>query len=286
MKSVLLIAIYALATVCAAPQPLFVSDYENDGTVIEQTRGRLTLVDRLREDKRFSRFVEVLEKERGLRDDLEWASNRDENKPSMRDTLRYHIAGDCLHAGALIPTNLRLKSLEDRHQRIRVFRFHSEVWLEKPLTVFTPSNRPWESLGWENLKYLFSCVGQKMPSKSDSWISAGSEMAQCEGIKTFNSSLKYHVATKLVYSTDLMEQKDTGLQTLEGKQIDVCAGHHEGREDTDKKKQWDVRIYSFIMNKGEARIMAIDLLASNGVAEIIDNVMLPSTVSLPHERYQ
>ncbi|KAJ3154091.1 hypothetical protein HDU86_005016 [Geranomyces michiganensis] len=118
-------------------------------------------MDKLREIKEFSSFVEALEKEKGLRDDLsdpgreatvfaptndawrrakeEWRSQGKEFE--MRDVLRLHIApeskitSDCLHPGALIPTSLRLKSLDDRHQRVRVFKFAQRIWLNMQSSI-------------------------------------------------------------------------------------------------------------------------------------------------------
>ncbi|KAI8908687.1 FAS1 domain-containing protein [Powellomyces hirtus] len=279
----------------------------------------------------------------------QWRNSKDEEKPSMRDVLRYHIApdsqisGDCLHAGALIPTNLRLKSLEDRHQRIRVFRFHGEVWLnmharivqkdleaenglihaidrclmppmtigemlytmptrfstslaafertglqevctKKGITVFAPTNRAWETLGFDNLRYLFSCMGQQKPSEGRS-IFGGEEHPQCEGTKMLKKILKYHIATKLAYSTDLMEKETTRLGTMEGKNLEVCAVRTEGHKGRDEKKHHDVRNYNFVINKGQARIAFSDGLGSNGAVQVIDSVLIPDDVKLPHDRW-
>jgi len=391
----------------------FVSQYENDGGR-SLSHGRKpyeggTIVDRLRDDKRFSRFVEVLERERGLRDDLdnrdkettvfaptneafkrledEWRDRRgaydedNDREQWMRQALKYHIApdsmieGDALHAGALIPTDLRLRELGDRHQRVRVFRFHGDVWLnmharivEKDLeaengrihaidrvlrpprqttemlytlptefstflaalertelanklderhgvTVFTPSNRAWKNLGFENLKYLFSCVGQRQDREGRRGGKGGRddderERPQCQGLQDLKKIIKYHVATDVAYSTDIMQKKELQLKTFEGQTLTIQARRRQGRghEDDDQDRdQWfsfnsrrkhdedddnrgrkhqDVRRYNFIVNDGEARIAFTDGLARNGAIQVIDNVLIPKDVRLPHDQYQ
>jgi len=374
----------------ALAAPSFSSQYELDGGNRRREGG--SLIDRLRDDKRFSRFVEVLEKERGLRDDLEnrdkettvfvptddafermedeWRESRNENKPNMRDVLRYHIAGDSrisedsMHAGSLIPTNLRLKSLEDRHQRIRVFRFHDITWLnmkariiesdikadngrihaidrvlcppqevtemmytvptqfsttlaafertglmselerEKALTVFAPNNRAWKALGYENLKYLFSCAGQKREDREgrdrdrdekdrrDRDRDEDERRPMCKGVRDLKKILQNHVAKKLAYSTDFMDKETTELRTLGNAKITVCAKKQQGRdedrnrrdEDEDKKHR-DVRRYNFVVNDGEARITFNDGLASNGAIQMISGVLV-GDIRLPHERIE
>jgi len=366
MKVSLAALFVAAQAVSALAAPSFVSQYELDGSSSRRAEG--SLIDRLRGEKMFSRFVEVLEKERGLRDELE---NRDKQTtvfaptneafkriedeyaatggemPSMRDLLRYHIAGDseisadCLHAGALIPTNLRLKSLNDRHQRIRVFRFHDMVWLnmmarvvesdikaengrihaidrvlcppqsvpemiatlptefstfswalertglnkeatkEKGVTVFAPSNRAWAMLGHENLKFLFSCVGQKTEREDQHGVPV------CKGVKELKKIVKNHVATDLAYSTDFMEKETMKLRTLGDIELTVCAkkrqGGSESRRGGEGGQHKDVRRYNFIVNDGEARISFTDGLAGNGAIQVVDNVLI-GDVKLPHDQ--
>jgi len=365
----------------ALAAPSFTSQYELDGGNNRREGG--SLIDRLREDKRFSRFVEVLEKERGLRDDLEnrdmkstvwaptndaiermeeeWREQRDEDRPAMRDVLRYHIAGDsqitrdCLHAGALIPTNLRMKTLEDRHQRIRVFRFADTIFLnararvmdkeieaengqifpidhvlcppqnvvemlgavptrlsttlaafartgldrdlteEKGVTVFAASNNAWEKLGYENLRYLFSCAGQKTwawESKDRRGRDENQEgRVMCNGIKDLKKILQGHIAKKVAYTTDVMKDEKMQLPTLGHKKITVCARKRQGggsdedrnRRDEDSNKHRNVNHYNFVVNDGEARVAFTDGLSSNGAIQVIDSVIC-SGVRLPHER--
>ncbi|KAI8817300.1 FAS1 domain-containing protein [Fimicolochytrium jonesii] len=400
--SILLLASSALA---APGFGTFVSQYENDGGRSlsggrKGGEGGGTIVDRLRDDKRFSRFVQVLERERGLRDDLdnrdkettvfaptneafkrfedEWRNRRaydDEDKEEwIRQALKYHIApdsqiaGDALHAGALIPTNLRLRELGDRHQRVRVFRFAGDVWLnmharivEKDLeaengrihaidnvlhpprhatemlytlptefstflaalerteladkldqhhgvTVFAPSNRAWKNVGFENLKYLFSCVGQRQGGEKGKGGKGGDyEQPTCQGLTDLKKIIKYHVATDVAYSTDMMQKKELQLKTFEGQTVTIRAKHRQDRgrgdEDEDTDREWssifshrrkhdeehgghhDVRRYHFTINDGEARISFTDGLARNGAIQVIDNVMIPKDVKLPHDQY-
>lgn len=374
----LLLAVNALVG-SAAPQPGLSLAYENDGLdSLKSDRRGDSIIDRLREDKRFSKFVDVVEKERGLRDELEggkqttvfaftddafkrfedkWRGQDEGSRVEMRDVLRYHIAPeseitkDCLHAGALIPTSLRLKTLDDRHQRIRIFKFGDHAWLnmqakiedrevkagngriyaidnvimppsnahemlnavpvvfsttalglertglcrevakDKALTVFAPTNAAWKTLGLENLKHLFSCAGQKGSKMSSG---GGSERESCRGLEDLKKILSAHIATDLAYSTDIMKKETMNLRTLcRDTELKVCAKRREGggRSDDDSdrwaddEKHHDVRRYNFVLQNGEARIQFTDGLASNAAIHMIDSVIIPKGVRLPHDRW-
>ncbi|KAI9101850.1 FAS1 domain-containing protein [Phlyctochytrium arcticum] len=132
--------------------PQTFTSFRNEG--LNKNEG--TIVDRLRGDKRFTRFVEVLQKERGLKDDLEdrhktmtlfaptneAIKHMEEHMPdltssdsAMRDALRYHIIPDMdmhrehMHKGLLLKTSLKLKTLRDRPQVIRVGHIRGDFWL-------------------------------------------------------------------------------------------------------------------------------------------------------------
>ncbi|KAI8822459.1 FAS1 domain-containing protein [Fimicolochytrium jonesii] len=431
--SFLAVASTVLSTACAKPSwGLFAQDYEDDFMSMGgRRREGGTIVDRLRDDKRFSKFVEVLERERGLRDDL---GNRDKEmtvfaptneafkhmeegmhmcsgtkgKMDMKQIIMYHVApdadimSDMMHAGALIPTGLRLKSLGDRHQRMRVFKFHNEMWLnmharivdmdmeaengrihaidrvvcppmevtemmyilptkfstflsglertgmmekiesEKGMTIFAPSNHAWQNLGFDNLRYLFSCMGQKEEGGRRRYDERDGDRMRmrCKGMQDLKKIMEYHIGMDIAWSTDMMEKKDMRMETMMGEELEIKAmrmrrgGRDEDRDDdcddhdsddcrhrrrrddrrrhdndrhrhdddrrrhdddrrrhdddrrrhNDDKKMHDVRKYNFIMNKGEARVSFTDMLGSNGAIQMIDNVMLPPGMRLPHDR--
>jgi uncharacterized surface protein with fasciclin (FAS1) repeats len=378
MKLSLLLPTLLATTVLGAPS--FVSQYEYD-SLKDDRRGPRggSIIDRLREDKRFTRFVDALERESGLRDELEKGQNTvfaptDEafeemerqygslaNKKGtqMRDILQYHVAGesdiqkDDLHAGLLIPTNLRLQTLNDRHQRLRVFTFNDRVWLnmhsqitgpeietengnifavdkvlvppstaietlytvptmfstfvtalektcmwrdlenEKGITVFAPSNKAWEGLGYDNLKYLFSCVGQQTEGGQRRFSDSGSceQRVQCQGWKDLKKIVEHHVGTDLAYSTDMMKKENIKMKTLGNEKLEICAKSRQGggqgetrRSLGEEEEHHDVRRHNFLVNKGEARIQFTDGLASNGAVFAIDNVLVPESVKLPHDR--
>ncbi|KAJ3081576.1 hypothetical protein HK102_002263 [Quaeritorhiza haematococci] len=122
-----------------------------------------TLLDKIRKDERFSKLMEVLEKNRGLRDDLDstdrkitffaptneafekskemWGDMKrrrkhddDDRKPSMEQFVRYHmtheeIKSDELYDGQLIESQLKLKELDGEKQRIKVFKLRGEYLL-------------------------------------------------------------------------------------------------------------------------------------------------------------
>jgi len=385
----LALVLYTLAMAAASPMfltGLYIADGDADSTQLSTSKHEQgTIIDRLRGDKRFSRFVEALSQERGLRDDLEnkdrratvFAPTNDAFKkmeddmrritgeqPRMGDILRYHIcpdmevSGDKMHQGMLLRTGLRLKSLNDRHQRIRVFRFHGDIWLnmrgrmvqhdmraenglihvidrvlmppsdaremlfmlptmfstflagmertgmsklladEKGLTVFAPSNEAWERLGMENLRYLFSCAGQHEHTKSSE--------RECKGLKDLKRIMQYHMGRELAYSTDMMEKREMRIKTFcEDMEVRVQAierkrGGGGGDRDRDSdsvfevqkhctskdkdEKQHDVRRYMFLLNHGEARVTFTDGLAENGAIQMIDDVLIPEDMKLPHDR--
>lgn len=133
-----------------------------------------TILDRLRDDERFTKVVELVERNRGLRDDLEnterrvtffaptneafektkkmfegqrgRGGGRDDDggrkrrRPSEEEIVRYHIAreeirSDDLHRGALIDTRLKLDDLDGENQKIKVFRFREEPVLNMYVRV-------------------------------------------------------------------------------------------------------------------------------------------------------
>lgn len=373
MKLSAVAALLLSAQALAAPQ--FVSQYEDDAKSLSGSdrRGQGTIFERIRQDKRFSRFVEVLEKNgRGLKDDLEdskktttifvpdneamkriekeWELSSDKES-QLRDVIKYHIAPDaevsrdCMHAGALVPTDLRLKSLGDRHQRIKISKFANTVFLNmeatvtdseradngyihaisqvlipprgiaeqalvaptllstsllaltrvglacdvndrKTTTVFLPSNSAWKSLGFQNVAYLFSCVGQKTEDRGNDNDSDKNKQPWCAGTRDLEKIVRFHVTKNdLAYSTDILKNKKMEFQTLEGQKIDVQA-----RRRTEQGSFWksdehrDVRDFDLIVNQGEARVMVADNVAKNGAVHVINNVLVPKSVRLPHNR--
>ncbi|KAJ3020471.1 hypothetical protein HKX48_000744 [Thoreauomyces humboldtii] len=136
--------------------PSFTSQYELDGSSNRKEGG--SIMDELRENKRFEKFTRYLEENKGLRNELEGnnkatvfapcneafeeiESAASFNKEKIRDILQYHISPDteltedCLHAGLLIPSGLKEKNLDDRHQRIRTFEFNGEYYLNMQARV-------------------------------------------------------------------------------------------------------------------------------------------------------
>ncbi|KAJ3182792.1 hypothetical protein HDU85_002394 [Gaertneriomyces sp. JEL0708] len=337
-----------------------------------------SLIDRLRSEKMFSRFVEVIEKERGLRDDLEnrdrqttvfaptneaferlekemGAAGKGDNQ-RMGEMLRYHICPDMelrmddMVSGTLLSTGLKLRDLDDRHQRIRVFRFHGDVWLnmrarvhkkgmeaengrifaidrvlmmphharemlymvptetstflagaertgvshlmreERGLTIFAPSNEAWNRLGFENLRYLFSCVGQKHEGERRGVRHGRGEdhEMKCQGMHDLRKILMYHMGRDVAWSTDMMEKHNMRIRTMHGNnEISIEAKQRRGRdrlECKDHNRVCDPRMFNFIINDGEARIAFTDVLARNGDIHMIDDVLIPRDVNLPYDR--
>jgi len=165
---------------------------------------------------------------------------------------------------------------------------------EQAITVFAPSNHAWEQLGFQNLKYLFSCVGQKEEREGGGSGSRDEKKGRqpwCRGTEDLKRIMEFHVGKQLAYSTDMMKKETIKFKTLEGSQLTVCAKRREGGgrnewndEDRDSKHQ-DVRRYNFVVNNGEARVQFTDALACNGAIQVIDNVLIPRDVKLPHDKW-
>ncbi|KAJ3281880.1 hypothetical protein HK104_011219 [Borealophlyctis nickersoniae] len=252
-------------------------------------RGRQggSIVDRLRGDERFSRFVDALERERGLRDDLSDMNKRStvfaptnkafkhiedeimarkgkdhDRHPDMKEILAYHIlpdqdiSGDDLRPGMLLRTNLKPKSLEGHRQRIRVFKFAHEVYLnvhsrvvEKDMEaengrihvidrVLMPPRDAWHMMHVFPTEFSTMIAAAERadmredmerergvtvlaPSNS-AWKRLGMMnlaylFARHEGRDDLKRIMKYHIGTDLAYSTRMMKEGEMRIKTR-GKQ--------------------------------------------------------------------
>ncbi|KAJ3055161.1 hypothetical protein HK097_011315 [Rhizophlyctis rosea] len=144
----------ALATASPYGRGLLV-DLDGGDSFSVSRGGRMeqgTIMDRLRKEDRFRQFVKVLEKETGLRDDLDRRdtkvtlfaptneamdrfeeeirmAEREGDRPTMKEILSYHIVRDeemkCkdMRPGMTLKTELRPNHLDRHHQRIRVVGF-------------------------------------------------------------------------------------------------------------------------------------------------------------------
>ncbi|KAJ3041583.1 hypothetical protein HDV00_009060 [Rhizophlyctis rosea] len=150
----LFMAVHAVALAAATPfgGRALLYDLASDNSMSVARSGRSqqgTVMDRLRKEEDFRRFVKALENEAGLRDDLDRRDakvtvfaptnqamerledeieklGREGERPSMEQILSYHIVRDeelCfkdLKPGMTLRTNLRPNDLDRHHQRIRV----------------------------------------------------------------------------------------------------------------------------------------------------------------------
>ncbi|KAJ3178619.1 hypothetical protein HDU87_003442 [Geranomyces variabilis] len=314
-----------------------------------------TIIDQLRQDRRFTRLVEVLDNEPGLRDELDsdtasifapdneafeaWIQ-RGYDKRRLRDLLSYHIVPDIkltadqLKDGALLKSTVRLPSLDNRHQRLRVFRLaNGEVWLnmesrvigpetpadngvifpvhrilnlpsmaaemlatmpgrfslwllglertdmkqviaqETGVTLFVPSNEAWEALGNENLKYLFSCVGQNIipPCISDDCVGGRNARGSpdCKGRQDLTQIFKLHIARQVAFSSDMLAEKSLEMDTLAREKLAVRASKSD--EDT------------VIIVNDKARVIFSDALSSEGPIQITNQILIPKNIGLPQD---
>ncbi|KAJ3334399.1 hypothetical protein HDU76_000095 [Blyttiomyces sp. JEL0837] len=134
-------------------QPFSLLDFEV--TVSESARRRKggSVVDRLHDEEEFSRFADLIEKDKGLRDELEREKvtlfaptneaieqfekhhKRVLQHEDMKKIVRYHLVHHKelsfkdLHDGMLLKSSLKEDKLEGKQQRIRVSKFYGEVYL-------------------------------------------------------------------------------------------------------------------------------------------------------------
>ncbi|KAJ3077193.1 hypothetical protein HK102_005278 [Quaeritorhiza haematococci] len=261
-----------------------------------------TVLDRIREDDRFSKFVQILEQDRGLTDDLERLDKKvtlfaptneafektkemfgetkkrrglGDPKPSPEEIARYHICPediteDELYDGMLIESEYKPGDLEGERQRIKVSKlrgdwvlnmyvrveesdmeaangvvhvidrvlipprrlesgmslfpsiFSTFLWAcnragldqdlnQKGVTVFAPTNDAWENLGFQRLMYLFSDSGK-------------------ETLKTVLQNL---IGDELVYSDEMVEQKEVTIKTIGGESLCIKSESRKSKKGED-----------------------------------------------------
>ncbi|KAJ3411029.1 hypothetical protein HDV05_002894 [Chytridiales sp. JEL 0842] len=142
------------------------------------------------------------------------------------------------------------------------------------VTFLVPDNKAWENLGFHNLYYLFSENGEK----------------------DLKEILKYHISDDLVYSTKIMRDHKVKLHSMyKDHEIEIEARkrqggeskkhrHHQKRNhDDDDHKEHHPDHYIFNVNDGEARIRFTDGVSENGVIHIINQVLIPDDIDLPHD---
>jgi len=112
-----------------------------------------------------------------------------------------------------------------------------------PLTVFAPTNEAFEKLD----KSLQKC---------------GSSLAELlQNQALLDQVLLYHVLGQSVFSAALKKGLTWGIETLQGKTLDI------------KRKCEDIEIIDQLHKK--SKVVTADILATNGVVHLIDRVLLP-----------
>ncbi|KAK9765109.1 hypothetical protein K7432_006810 [Basidiobolus ranarum] len=113
----------------------------------------------------------------------------------------------------------------------------------KGVTLFAPINKAWEKLGYQKLAYLFSPKGQSV----------------------LRSILEYHISPNLEYTRDIFKDgKEVTLRIPtwnEAAEVEISGhlGKHRAK----------------LQVNGETKVLFTDVLARNGVAHIIDQVLVP-----------
>ncbi|KAJ3128333.1 hypothetical protein HK098_004742 [Nowakowskiella sp. JEL0407] len=227
---------------------------------------------------------------------------------------------DHLFNGQLIQTQLRERDLHDQHQFIRVFKLQDQdlylnmyarildsapakngavfiidrvlnvpenIWKSinslptqfstsvvaaeraglakelkngKGVTFFVPDNDAWKKVGYKTLYYLFSD----------------------EGKEDLKKILKYHVATELKYTPEMIQDKNFKLPTLnEDEQLTINVREYRGvgRKDVNYEDEKNApENWIFSVNDEQAVIQWSDGIAKNGVLQVVNNVQIPDNV--------
>jgi len=112
-----------------------------------------------------------------------------------------------------------------------------------PLTVFAPTNEAFEKLD----KSLQKC---------------GSSLAELlQNQPLLDQVLLYHVLGQSIFSVAIKNGLTWGIETLQGKTLDI------------KRKCESIKIVDQLCKK--SKVVAADILATNGVVHLIDRVLLP-----------
>ncbi|KAJ3082450.1 hypothetical protein HK102_001696, partial [Quaeritorhiza haematococci] len=287
-----------------------------------------TILDKIRENKRLSKLVEVLEKAFEKSEEIfrEWKHKGGKKKPSTEEFVRYHMTSDVLKSGdfydgQLLESELKLKDLDGEKQRIKVSKLRGDYVLnmfsrveecdieaengvmhvidrvlhyprriesalahlpnkfstfawgmyrtglekafkEKGVTVFAPTNGAWENLGFNRLCYLFSDKGHKDLKKI----------------------LENHIGTELLYSDEMIEEKEVTIKTMggEGACIEAMSRsekgghgfmHHTGEKGSERSPS----NYVITVN-GQSQITVSERAWENGVIHVISNVLIPRKI--------
>jgi len=150
---------------------------------------------------------------------------------------------------------------------VQVCKLAKELCEEKGITCFVPTQEAWMQLNYSDLIYLFSPLGR-------------------EDLKKI---IEYHIVSKLVYTTKMMEktEKEITLPTLLKKdEITVYVterNQKRGSRNYSMEKE-SPDCYLFVLNNGEANIVKSDIVCKNGVFHLINNVLIPSSVQLPSQK--
>ncbi|KAK9759448.1 hypothetical protein K7432_017580 [Basidiobolus ranarum] len=151
MRSGLLLTILSVATVSVSAYPSSVRGRERRG---------VSVIDVLSQDRRFSKFLDSLSKNRGLTDDLDdprqevtvfaptneaYERLREDFKGryphgNTEDIWKYHftplfVDSATLRRVKLLPTQLELRSLNGEEQKIRVVNKNNKIYLNSEILL-------------------------------------------------------------------------------------------------------------------------------------------------------
>ncbi|KAI9095270.1 Fasciclin domain-containing protein [Phlyctochytrium arcticum] len=230
-------------------------------------------------------------------------------KEVVTKVLLYHILQEKIESGKLengqlLETSLKLASLGDRHQKIRVFEHKHHVSLNlrshiikddikssngliqavdhivmPPPPIFSVLVHFPLEFGLFDIAIKKAGFKDTLNEKAAITVFAPSNRAfkqlgvrrlkylfSKKGREDLKQLVAYHISTDLVYSPDIWDKKELELPTIEGTKLDIVA--KEKDEDHGHK-------HRIIEINKEAHVFIHDGIAHNGVIHAIDKVLTP-----------
>jgi uncharacterized surface protein with fasciclin (FAS1) repeats len=248
---------------------------ENSGLRDDLDQRKMKLTFFAPTDEAFEHIKDVLDsirenrrRRRGLNEnDRRDRDSGDEDRRDMENVLQYHILKDetsvkDLFNGQLLQTELHERNLEDKRQRIRVFEFFGQYYLNMYARVHR------EQIQAENGHILIidhvlcppldaNNIMSKAPfafstmlvaaektnmlktiedvkgltifaPNNNAWMSLGMQnliyLFSPRGCNDLKRIVQYHIGKNLLYSTDMMKEKKMQVQTLlQNQQLEINA---------------------------------------------------------------
>ncbi|KND03863.1 uncharacterized protein SPPG_01316 [Spizellomyces punctatus DAOM BR117] len=289
-----------------------------------------TIYQVIREDEAFSKLAEIIEERKEIAKGLDSPDADvtlfapvnsafkhvpgcpDDKKPPeevVTKVLLYHIVDKAhktedLENGQLLDTRLKLESLGDRPQKIRVFEHKNHIALNLRSHIvaadikasngviqgvdhiIVPPPNVFYVLGHFPLEFgIFEVAigkaGLKDVVKETAAITVFAPSNRAfkklgfkrlrylfspDGVEDLRRIVSYHISPQLVYTPDIWKAKELELPTIEGAKLKITAKEKDDKHD---------HKHPVIEINEEAHVFINDGIAMNGVIHAIDAVLSP-----------